>query len=213
MNCQAQPLTDSETNPLTPRWSARVKVDVSSSNISARAALPNCLAAVASMGRIGKALASALASLMLISCAGVTSAHSQDRLSILKAVAEDIENLKADFPQLRDFSAIKNLHAEPPAISYMFRTHEPARTGGWTSGVPDPDADGIWFHIDLHDPDSKLELHTQPVTASLCLKESRVAFLILEGRDTRSLYGPIWSVLKKHGARECGRGQGDFPRG
>jgi hypothetical protein len=157
------------------------------------------------MRGIDKSLASALASLTLAFCAGVVPAHAQDRLSLLKAVAIDIEKLKTDFPQLRDFSAVKNLQADPPSIDYAFRTHAPERTGGWTSGVPHPDADGVWFHIDLHDPGSQLQLHTQPVTASLCLGESRVSFLLLEGRDTRSLYGPIWSALSKQGARECGR--------
>lgn len=157
------------------------------------------------MGGIGKTLAGTLASLTLASCASVAPAHVQDRLSILKSVAIDIEKLKTDFPQLREFSAVKHLSAEPPAIAYAFRTHAPAMTGGWTSGVPNPDADGIWFHIDLHDPGSELQLHTQPVTLSLCLGESRVSFLLLEGRDTRSLYGPIWSALSKQGARECDR--------
>jgi len=157
------------------------------------------------MGGIGKTLAGALASLTLAFCAGVAPAHAQDRFSILKAVAIDIEKLKTEFPQLREFSAVKHLRAEPPSIGYAFRTHAPERTGGWTSGVPNPDADGIWFHIDLHDPGSKLQLHTQPVTPSLCLGESRVSFLLLEGRDTRSLYGPIWSALSKQGARECDR--------
>jgi len=157
------------------------------------------------MGGIGKTLARALASLTLAFCASVAPAHAQDSHSLLKAVAVDIEKLKTDFPQLREFSAVKHLSAEPPSIGYAFRTHEPKRTGGWTSGVPNPDADGIWFHIDLHDPGSELELHSQPVTASLCLGESRVSFLLLEGRDTRSLYGPIWSALSKQGARECPR--------
>ena len=86
------------------------------------------------MGGIGKALAGALASLTLASCASVARAHAQDRFSILKAVAIDIEKLKTDFPQLREFSAIKHLSAEPPSIGYAFRTHAPERTGGWTSG-------------------------------------------------------------------------------
>ena len=131
--------------------------------------------------------------------------HAQDRFNILKAVAMDIEELKPDFPQLRDFSAAKHFRAEPPSIVYAFRTHASERMGGWTSGVPNPNADGIWFYIDLHDHNSKLQIHTQPVTASLCLGESRLSFLMLEGRDTRSLYGPIWSVLTKQGARECAR--------
>ncbi len=157
------------------------------------------------MGGIRKTLVGGLASLTVAFCASVAPAHAQDRLGILKAIAIDIEKLKTDFPQLREFSAVKHLRAEPPSIGYAFRTHAPERTGGWTSAVPNPDADGIWFHIDLHDPGSELQLHTQPVTPSLCLGESRVSFLLLEGRDTRSLYGPIWSALSKHGARECDR--------
>jgi hypothetical protein len=157
------------------------------------------------MPRIGKTLKGGLAFLTIAFCASVAPAHAQDRLSILQAIAIDIEKLKADFPQLREFSAVTHLRAEPPRIGYAFRTHEPEKTGGWTSGVPNPDADGVWFHIDLHDPGSKLQLHTQPVTPSLCLGMSRVSFLLLEGRDTRSLYGPIWSTLSKHGARECDR--------
>jgi hypothetical protein len=150
-------------------------------------------------------LAGALTFLALALSAGVAPAHAQDRFGILKALAMDIEKLKADFPQLRDFSAATHLHAEPPSIHYAFRTHAPARTGGWTSGVPNPDPDGVWFYIDLHDPGSKLQVHTQPATAPLCLGESKVSLLVLEGRDTRSVYGPIWSALAKHGARECGR--------
>jgi hypothetical protein len=157
------------------------------------------------MGEIGKSLAGGLASLTLALSAGLAPVHAQDRSAVLKAVAMDIEKLKPDFPQLRDFSAAKHFRAEPPSIGYAFRTHAPERTGGWTSGVPNPNADGIWFYVDLHDPDSKLQIHTQPVTALLCLGESRLSFLMLEGRDTRSLYGAIWSTLTKQGARECTR--------
>ena len=157
------------------------------------------------MDGIGKALAAALASLTFGLSAGVAPAQAQDRFSILKAIAMDIEKLKTGFPQLRDFSAATHLHAEPPSISYAFHTHAPARTGGWTSGVPNPDPDGVWFYIDLHNPSSNVEVHTQPVTTSLCLGESRVSFLLLEGRDTLSLYGPISSALAKQGVRECAR--------
>jgi len=137
---------------------------------------------------------------------GIAPAHAQDRAAVLKAVAADIEKLKADYPQLRDFSVATNFRAEPLGIYYAFRTHAPSRTGGWTSGVPNPDADGVWFDIDLHDPGSTLQKHTQPMTtARLCLGESRVSFLMLEGRETRSLYGPIWNALAKQGARECAR--------
>ena len=157
------------------------------------------------MGEIRKSLAAALASLTFGLSACVAPAPAQDRFSILKGIAMDIENLKTDFPQLRNFSAATHLHAEPPSISYAFHTHAPEKTGGWTSGVPNPDPDGIWFYIDLHNPSSDLQLHTQPVTVSLCLAESRVSFLLLEGRDTLSLYGPILSALTKQGVLECAR--------
>jgi hypothetical protein len=147
-----------------------------------------------------------LVSLMLALCAAVSPAHAEDRLGVLRAIAVDIENLKSEFPQLREFSVTSNLHAEPPGISYAFHTHAPDRTGGWSSGVPNPDPDGIWFHIDIHDSDSKLQLHTQPMMAAICLGGSRISFLMLEGRYTRSLNGPILAVLRKHGARECDRG-------
>jgi hypothetical protein len=138
--------------------------------------------------------------------AGLSPALAQDRLGVLRAIAVDIENLKVDFPQLRGFSVAGNLHSNPPGISYAFRTHAPDKTGGWSSGVPNPDPDGIWFHIDIHDSDSNLQLHTQPMTVPICLGGSRVSFLMLEGRETRSLNGPIWGVLRKHGAKECDRG-------
>jgi hypothetical protein len=165
----------------------------------------NCQASRMGIDRILRTPIRASAFVMLAISVAVAPAHAQDRLTVLGAVAADIEKLKADFPQLRDFSAGTHLRAEPPSISYAFRTHAPERTGGWTSGVPNPDVDGIWFHIDLHDPGSRQQLHTQPVTVPICLGESRVSFLMLEGRDTRSLYGPIWSALTKQGARQCGR--------
>src|SRR5262245_52945003 len=115
------------------------------------------------MHGIGKPLAGALAFLTFGLFAAAAPAHAQDRFGILKAIAMDIEKLKTDFPQLRDFSAATHLHAEPPSISYAFHTHAPERAGGWTSGVPNPDADGIWFYIDLHNPSSRLQIHTQPV--------------------------------------------------
>lgn len=43
------------------------------------------------------------------------------------------------------------------------------------------------------------------VAAPMCLGESRVSFLIREGKDTRSLGAPIWAALRRQGARECPR--------
>ena len=126
----------------------------------------------------------------------------------LKNVAQDIEKLKPDFPQLKDFSVRKHfdssLKRRPvPAIVYSFHTHAAKHTGGWTSGVPNPDEDGVWFYIDLHDPDSTAQIHTQPETMSLCLGDQRVSFLSLEGAGTKSLEPAIREILRKHGAHGC----------
>ena len=127
---------------------------------------------------------------------------------ILKNVAQDIEKLKPNFPQLEDFSVRKHfdssLKRRPvPAIVYSFHTHAPKHIGGWTSGVPNPDHDGVWFYIDLHDPNSTAQIHTQPVTMPICLGDKRVSFLSLEGAGTKSLDPAIREILRKHGAHEC----------
>ena len=125
---------------------------------------------------------------------------------ILKGIARDIEKLKSDFPQLRDFSVRKHFKSSQrpvPAIVYSFHTHAPKPTGGWTAGVPNPDRDGVWFYIDLHDPDSTAQIHTQPETMSICLGDKRVSFLSLEGAGTKSLDPAIREILRKHGVHQC----------
>ena len=72
------------------------------------------------MDGIGKSLSAALVSLTFGLSACVAPVHAQNRFSILKTIAMDIENLNTDFPQLRNFSAATHLHAEPPSISYAF---------------------------------------------------------------------------------------------
>lgn len=140
-----------------------------------------------------------------VSAAGIAQSAEA---KILKKVARDIEKLKSDFPQLEDFSVRKHfdssLKRQPvPAIVYSFHTHAARHAGGWTAGVPNPDDDGVWFYIDLHDPDSTAQIHTQPVTMSLCLGDKRVSFLILEGAGTKSLDPVIREILRKHGVHEC----------
>jgi hypothetical protein len=121
-------------------------------------------------------------------------------------IAGGIAELKGTYPQLQDFSAAGNLRAALQRITYGFRTHEPPKTGGWTSGVPNPDDDGIWFFIDFHDPDSKAEVHTQPVTGPpMCIGARHVSFLSLEGTATKRAYGAIWTVLRAQGVKECPR--------
>jgi len=120
---------------------------------------------------------------------------------VLLTVARDIAGLKRDFPQLEDFSPSD--HADPKGlqIAYAFHTHRPQGMAGWTSGVPNPDDDGVWFYIDVHEPGSAAQIHTQPVVPKGILGDKRVMFLILEGAETKPLAGSIRQILRRNGTK------------
>ena len=121
----------------------------------------------------------------------------------IERIAHDIAGLNDSHPQLRDFSVAEHLKADKLQISYGYHTHKPTGRGGWTSSVPNPDEDGIWFYIDFHSPGSTLQIHTQPAAIPYCVGAMRLSFLSLEGAKTRSAEGAIWEILKKHGATRC----------
>lgn len=121
----------------------------------------------------------------------------------IEGIAHDIAGLKDSHPQLKDFSVAEHLKADKHQISYGYNTHKSIGRGGWTSGVPNPDEDGIWFYIDFHSPGSTLQIHTQPAAIPYCVGAMRLSFLSLEGTKTKSVEGAIWNILKKHGATGC----------
>lgn len=122
-----------------------------------------------------------------------------DYPKIIQKIAEEIGKLKADYPQLKDFSADKNVEIEDLAISYGYRTHPSTSGAGWVAAVPNPDDDGIWFYIDFHDPNSTRQIHTQPVIRPAHIGDKKVSFLILEGKKTKSVGNKIWQILKSNG--------------
>jgi hypothetical protein len=119
----------------------------------------------------------------------------------IRSMAQDIEALAARFPQLADFDAERHCDTEDLSIGYAYHTHRPEGRPGWAGAVPNPDPDGIWFHIDLYDPDSTAQIHTQPMVPRLQRGDKRVQLLILEGEKTRKLHAELWRILQKHGAR------------
>ena len=120
---------------------------------------------------------------------------------VISAIAAEIEELKGEHAQLADFTAARNCHRELLSISYRYKTHPSKRRGGWVAQVPNPDADGIWFRLDIHDPDSTQQLHTQPVAPPMWLGEKRVTLLLLEGEATRSVLPAVHAILRRHGVR------------
>ena len=122
-------------------------------------------------------------------------------INIITKIAEDIEKLKSEYPQLQDFQISKNLNTENLSIDYSFKTYR-RRIGGWVGGVPNPHEDGVWFYIDIHSPDSQAQIHTQPdVPYNLYVEEKQVQFLILEGQKTKSLYHELFKIFEKNGIK------------
>jgi len=119
----------------------------------------------------------------------------------IEAIAAAIERAKSDFPQLARFSAREHCNGPRLVVSYGHSTHRARHRGGWTSGVPNPDDDGVWFHVDFHDPDSQAQIHTQPVVEDLRFRDKKVMVLILEGQHTRRFAPTLRQILLRHGVR------------
>jgi len=145
-----------------------------------------------------------LVSLGLLSGSRAQSSVPDYRKTI-QAVARDIETLRHQYPQLIEFSVIKSAEPDRLVIEYAYHTHAAVHAGGWTSHVPNPDDDGVWFYIDLHGPDSIAQIDTQPAQLAIqnCVGKKRVTFLILEGRSTKPIAGRIAKILTRHGAGPC----------
>ena len=125
-------------------------------------------------------------------------AAEPDYRKSLQEIARQIQALGSEYPQLADFSKTGLVDLDRLVIEYQFHTHAPQRTGGWTSGVPNPDEDGIWFHIDIHDPDSQAQIHTQPVVRTAITLGKKVALLLmLEGRKNKPAEGRIWEIVER----------------
>lgn len=121
----------------------------------------------------------------------------------MSGATASVEALGASRPQLAQFRADEHLDAAQARIDYAGHTHAATHAGGWTAGVPNPDTDGIWFHIDVHDPASTAQIHTQPVVERLCLGTARVSFLVLEGDQVEPAAGELRRTLERHGVRGC----------
>ena len=136
------------------------------------------------------------------------SSAEPDYTKSIRAIARDIEALKPQFPQLKEFSKTSSVEDGRLVIQYSYHTHRATHFGGWTSQVPNPDRDGVWFYIDLHAPDSTAQIDTQPAQPPIqrCLGNKVITFLILEGSDTKPLGGHISTILQHHGVSACSVG-------
>jgi len=114
-------------------------------------------------------------------------------------IAKDIEKLARQYPQLINFRAVDQKDCW---ISYEYKTHRSTSRGGWSAGVPQPDPDGVWFHIGVYDPngpDAQAQIHTQPVVPNWWIGSRKVMYLILEGDKAKRAAPAITKILERHG--------------
>src|SRR5882724_6746300 len=153
------------------------------------------------MSRFAKLAVFAVA--VFMSTRSTTAAEARPA-DVIQAIGGDIAKLKDKFPQLGQFSVARHVYSDRLTIDYGYHTHRVQHHGGWTAGVPNPDDDGVWFFIDFHAPDSTAQIHTQPAQPfQSCFGDKRLAFLILEGKNTKSVNGALWKILTKHGVKPC----------
>lgn len=119
----------------------------------------------------------------------------------IERIAEAIEHLKPNYTQLVDFSARAHCDRSKLRISYSYNTHRAPPTGGWTSGVPLPAADGIWLYLEFHESASDRQIHRQPMVRGYRYRDMKVTFLVLEGEETEKLAGAIDQLLVANGVR------------
>lgn len=124
---------------------------------------------------------------------------TSDYTAICKAVAGDIERLTRQYPQLGEYRAVDALRHDC-WIDFGWHTHQATHAGGWTAGVPNPDPDGVWFHVGLWDPATGgNQIDTQPMLPNWWIGDRRVTFLILEGERTTSVAKELLAILTRHG--------------
>ena len=144
----------------------------------------------------------AIVALVLSACAAKqppSPASAVSEEEAISRIAADIERVSDEFPQLAEFSAKTHCDSTRLVIQYGFHTHRARGRGGWTSGVPNPDDDGVWFWIDFHDPSSSAQIHTQPVVAPLWFRHKKVMLLMLEGKKTKKLGATLQRILEENG--------------
>src|SRR5215471_7809262 len=149
------------------------------------------------------------------SCAGQSGTPDTapaSQVKIINAIGQDIANLKAKFPQLREFSVSNNVLSQRLIISYEYHTHiyqigGSSRSNPWTGSRarawPEPDDDGVWFYIDFHDPASGSRYDTQPGDPQDCFEDKKVQFSILQGKKTNPVADEIRKILEQHGVKPC----------
>jgi hypothetical protein len=121
-------------------------------------------------------------------------------------LARAIAALRPRFPELAAFDPARvRLHPGECSLDYDYRTHPSTRSGGWRAQVPEPDSEGIWFHLGIWDPNSdarREQINSQPGLSVFALGDRNITVLILHGAKQERLADALWQLLRRRGVKE-----------
>jgi hypothetical protein len=113
-------------------------------------------------------------------------------------ILRDVAALKSRCPELAEFDPLRHASNERMVLSYDYHTHRPEHLGGWRGGVPEPNDDGVWLYIDLHDPSSRAQLHTQPIgLPTYKVADRLLLFIMLEGRTVARCAPAVQAAVER----------------
>jgi len=126
------------------------------------------------------------------------------RVQLCHDIARSIERLKPRFDQLAEFSDARNVLADG-VISYDYKTHPSVVRGGWRSGWPVANSDGIALHIDIWDESdphrSQLNDQRAETRPYARIGAWRVTFIMSEGNAVAPVYDSVYQILLAKGLR------------
>ncbi len=124
-------------------------------------------------------------------------------VGVCNDIARDIAGLKSRFSALAAFDPdAVGVREGECSIDYRYRTHSSTVRGGWRAQVPEPDADGVWFHLGIWDPAGPAQrdpVNTQPGLSVYSLGDENMTVLILDGAPQGRLAAELMALLKRHG--------------
>jgi len=142
--------------------------------------------------------------LLLFSAGVYAKMHqkTEDGEVVCAQISKDIEALKPDFPQLKDFQ--DSTARRDCTIDYTYHVGKLTGGAGWRGATPKPDPDGVWLHLELWDENSPnvSQLNLQRVEPPMYIGSHRVTLVVLDGENTKSLYESIQKILLRNGLKE-----------
>lgn len=123
-------------------------------------------------------------------------------------IARDLIALRRRYRALASMRAV--VEDGECTFSLAYHVGAPAGGAGYAGGIPVPQDDGVWFHLELYDPtgpNAMSQVNSQPVLPPWWIGARRVTWLARSGAratvvDGKTLEQAVWEVVRSAGLRE-----------